>query len=82
MQGDNVFILLLPLIVGILAIWGCYVLAERKGYSTGWAIAFGFVFGVIALIVYALMPYRNRPPTPRGLAPPAPPLPPRPDPPI
>ena len=60
-EGGGSFWYLIPLGISILAIWGCYALADRKGYSTGWAIVFGFLFGVIALLVYALLPSKILP---------------------
>ena len=60
-DGGNSILLLLPTVIAGLSIWGCYALAQRKGYSVGWAIAFGIFFGVIALIVYAVLPRKTQP---------------------
>ena len=73
-DGGNPILLLLPTVIAGLSIWGCYALAQRKGYSVGWAIGFGIFFGLIALIVYALLPRKTQPtfPTSSGFALPPP----------
>jgi hypothetical protein len=73
-DGSDTVLLLVPTAIAALSIWGCYALAQRKGYSIGWAIAFGILFGLIALIVYALLPHKAQPtfPTGGGYTPPPP----------
>ena len=73
-DGGNPILLLLPTVIAGLSIWGCYALAQHKGYRVGWAIAFGILFGVIAVIVYAVLPRKTQPtfPTSGGYTPPPP----------
>ena len=41
--------------VGVLWAWGCYNLAEKKGRNPGLAAVMGFLFGLFAYLVYALL---------------------------
>jgi len=74
-DGGNSILLLLPtaIVIGLSTV-GCYAIAQHKGYSVGWAIAFGIFFGVIAVIVYAVLPRKTQPtfPTSGGSTPPPP----------
>lgn len=42
-------------ILYVLIIIGCYVLADKKNYSKPWAIFWGMVANIFALIVYLLL---------------------------
>ena len=74
-DGGNSILLLLPtaIVIGLSTV-GCYAIAQHKGYSVGWAIAFGILFGVIAVIVYGVLPRKTKPtfPTSGGSTPPPP----------
>lgn len=51
----------IALIVGLLSCLACMAIAGEKNRSRGVAFVMGLLFGVIALVVYALMP-RAAPP--------------------
>lgn len=74
-DGGNTILLLLPtaIMIGLSTI-GWNALAQHKGHSVGWAIALGILFGVIALIVYLVLPRKTQPisPTIGGYNPPPP----------
>jgi hypothetical protein len=53
--GILVAALLIGLGITVAICWGCYVIAERKGYSGILAALMGFLFGFWALLVYALL---------------------------
>ena len=43
------------LIVWALFAYWCYTIAKKNGRSTGWAIFMGLLFGIFAVIVYAII---------------------------
>jgi len=48
--------------IGAWALWTylSYYLGKKKGYSEIWAVIFGMIFGVFAVIVYVLLPYTRK----------------------
>jgi hypothetical protein len=47
-------------VLGIYAalVYGCYSQATKKGYNVGLAVVLGLVLGLLAFIVYLIMPYK------------------------
>jgi len=51
--------MIIPLLIWAASIYGCRKLAEQKGRNvTNWTVA-GVFFGLIALVVVAVMPSQN-----------------------
>lgn len=47
--------IIFSLIVGVVCAFACYKLAEGKNRNTALAACMGFLFGIIALIVYTVL---------------------------
>ena len=74
--GAGTFLLvgvLVILVICALLAWACSAVARWKGRSPRWGAVLGFFFGVIAIIVYALLPRRQRPEPPPEAQPAPPP---------
>lgn len=50
------------LMFGVLWAWACYQMAKGKGYDGGGAAVVGFMFGLFAVIVYAVLPKKEQNP--------------------
>lgn len=50
----------LAVLLWAAGIFGCWWLARNSGHSTGYAVFWGVVGGVIALAFYAIFYYRDR----------------------
>jgi hypothetical protein len=47
--------ILISLIVWALCSFGCYKIAESNGRDTTLAAVMGFIFGIFAIVVYAVI---------------------------
>lgn len=44
----------------VISVSGCWWLARNSGHSTGWAVFWGIVGGIVALPFYLIYYYRDR----------------------
>jgi hypothetical protein len=63
-------VVIVLLVIWLALILGTMKLAKSKGRSAGEGVALGLLFGLIGLIIEALLPKRPPPPAGRGPYPP------------
>jgi len=49
----------IAIVWAIIGIMGCTQIAKKKGFNLTWAVVFGLLFGLFAIIVYALLPSKK-----------------------